>query len=398
MRTYEKTHPWLTFTLDLRKANHVVWLMLGEAQSKCEYISGVPLRPMTAKQLHSVYLAKGALATTAIEGNTLSEDEVRKRIEGKLKLSPSKEYLGQEIDNIVEACNSIAENLFTSGPAKLCVDDIKKFNLLVLKKLPLQEGVIPGEIRTYYVGVGKYRAAPPEDCNYLLERLCDWLNTEIAEFRQGDKIALGILKAIVAHLYLAWIHPFGDGNGRTARLVEFQTLIGSGVPSAAAHLLSNHYNETRTEYYRQLDSSSQSGGEVMNFVEYALQGFVDGLKDQLTVIRKQQLDVTWRNYVHELFKDKTSDSQIRRRHLALDLSQIDKPVPLSKLTEVSPRLAAAYSRKTHKTLIRDVRELMDMDLVEHTKDGIRARKEIILAFLPGRIEENQRALDFEVKA
>lgn len=54
-----------------------------------------------------------------------------------------------------------------------------------------------------------------------------------------------IFKAVVAHLYLAWIHPVGDGNGRTARLVEFQILLSSGVPSPAAHLLSNHYNQTR---------------------------------------------------------------------------------------------------------------------------------------------------------
>jgi hypothetical protein len=92
MRTYEKTHTWLKFKLDLRQAGYKVWLLLGEAQSKCEHIAGVPLRPGVAERLHSVYLAKGALATTAIEGNTLSEEEALDRIEGKLKLPPSKEH------------------------------------------------------------------------------------------------------------------------------------------------------------------------------------------------------------------------------------------------------------------------------------------------------------------
>jgi hypothetical protein len=69
-----------------------------------------------------------------------------------------------------------------------------------------------------------------------------------------------ILKAMVAHLYLAWTHPFGDGNGRTARLIEFHILLSAGVPSPAAHLFSNHYNQTRAEYYRQLDRASKSGG------------------------------------------------------------------------------------------------------------------------------------------
>jgi Fic family protein len=100
---------------------------------------------------------------------------------------------------------------------------------------------------------------------------------------------------VVAHLCLAWIHPFGDGNGRTARLVEFQILLGAGVPTPAAHLLSNHYNQTRTEYYRQLDRASKSGGEIVPFIEYAARGFVDGLREQLHKIRDQQWDVSWRS-------------------------------------------------------------------------------------------------------
>lgn len=58
-------------------------MLLGEACSKCEHISSVPLQPKTAAYLHQLYLAKGALATTAIEGNTLSEAEVVKHLEGK---------------------------------------------------------------------------------------------------------------------------------------------------------------------------------------------------------------------------------------------------------------------------------------------------------------------------
>ncbi len=44
-RTYESTHPWLRFTLDLRAAPHTLWLLLGEAQSKAEHVAGVPLLP-----------------------------------------------------------------------------------------------------------------------------------------------------------------------------------------------------------------------------------------------------------------------------------------------------------------------------------------------------------------
>ncbi len=385
MRSHEETHPWLSFSLDMRKVNFTTWMLLGEAQSKCEHIAGVPLRPQTAKILHSIYLAKGALATTAIEGNTLSEEEVLKRIEGKLSLPPSREYLGQEIDNIVEACNGIAEELFREdGPVDLCVSRIRDFNKLVLKSLPLQDGVLPGEIRRHSVGVGRYRAVEAVDCEFLLEKLCKWFSEDFIAPNKDLQMAFGILKAIIAHIYIAWIHPFGDGNGRTARLIEFRTLLSCGVPSAAAHLLSNHYNQTRSEYYRQLEMTSQSGGDLLPFVEYALRGFVDGLKEQLDRIRQQQWDVTWRNYVHEMFKDKSGEAHDRRRRLALDLSLRDDPIPLSKLTEITPRVASAYAKKTQKTLARDLNMLKSLGLIELTAGGYRAKKEIILAFLPAR--------------
>jgi hypothetical protein len=73
MRTFERTHPWISFRIDLRQARPQLWMLLGEASSKCEHIAGVPLRPATAEQLHLLYLAKGAAATTAIEGNSLTE-------------------------------------------------------------------------------------------------------------------------------------------------------------------------------------------------------------------------------------------------------------------------------------------------------------------------------------
>jgi Fic family protein len=385
MRTYEKTHPWLKFAADFHSAPPHFWMLLGECQSKCEHIAGVPLQPGIAEELHRIYLAKGVLATTAIEGNTLSEEEVLKHLDGKLRLPPSRDYLQQEIDNIIEGCNGILADIKTRKPPDISVRRIKEINRVVLKGLKLDEGIVPGEIRTGPVGVARYRGAPAEDCELLLERMCTWLNSEDFKPTRDARIGYAVLKAVLSHVYLAWIHPFGDGNGRTARLLEFQILIASGVPAPAAHLLSNHYNQTRTEYYRQLDSSSRSDGDVLPFVNYAVAGFVEGLHSQLEFIRLQQWEVAWRDFVHESFSDKTSPSDTRRRHLILDLSTQANPVTLAKLPEISARVAASYASKTDKTLSRDLNALSQMGLLLKTPDGMyRAKKEVILAFLPAR--------------
>jgi len=206
----------------------------------------------------------------------------------------------------------------------------------------------------------------------------------LSEHIRGFPFASTCAKRVRSCLYLAWIHPFGDGNGRTARLVEFQILLAAGVPTPAAHLPSNHYNQTRAEYYRQLDLASKSGGDILPFLEYAVRGFVDGLREQLNVIREQQWDVTWENYVHDVFHDKNSPAETRQRWLALDLGDKGEPVPVAKIRELTPRLAKAYAVKTPKTLQRDLGALGKLDLVERTPEGVRAKREIMLAFLPWR--------------
>lgn len=383
MRTYERTHPWINFQLNLREIKYEIWLLLGEAVSKTEHIAGVPLVPEAAKRLHQVFLAKGALATTAIEGNTLTEDEVLKHLEGELEMPPSREYLTQEIDNIVEACNLIGTQVIKEEPRSITVEEIREYNRLVLRNLPLGEEVVPGGLRKHSVMVGRYRGAPAEDCEFLLERFCSWLDE--LKFPKGQESVFSILTAIAAHLYFVWIHPFGDGNGRTARLIEFRFLLGAGFPTPAAHLLSNFYNLTRTEYYRQLDHAGRSG-DMSDFIAYAAQGLVDQLREQLKVIRNLQWDTAWENYVYQRF-GQGGDAHLRRRRLVLDLSKVTENrgwVQVKDIPDLSPRLARAYADKTEKTLSRDLNELKRMELILRQGRKVKANKGIILAFLPAR--------------
>ena len=150
-------------------------MLLGEACSKCEYIKGVPLLPETSNELHRVYLERGARATTAIEGNTLTEEDVSRLARGELELPASKEYLGAEVQNILDACNEILHGIATDQRMFADAVRIKTLNRQVLSELALDDGVEPGIIRTYDVGVARYKGAPPGECDLLLTRLCDWL-------------------------------------------------------------------------------------------------------------------------------------------------------------------------------------------------------------------------------
>lgn len=255
-------------------------MLLAEAASKIEHVAGVPLPPGLASELHILFLAKGALATMAIEGNTLDEAQALEIIRGELSLPPSQAYLQHEIENVVAACQGIMDRLLAGAAPDLTTDAIRGYNAQVLQGLPLPAEVQPGVYRQHEVRVGAYKPPLPDALPALMGRFVVFLRDgfELPERFVDRPLVAALLRAVVGHLYLAWIRSFGDGNGRTSRLVEYHALLAAGVPSNAVHLLSNHYNTTRTEYYRQLDAASRSGGRVLPFVEYALERLVDGLR------------------------------------------------------------------------------------------------------------------------
>ena len=384
-RPYERTHSWLTFNLDLRRLRHTDWLALGEAAAKCEQIANAPLTPQVSHEIHQIYLAKGALATTAIEGNTLSEDEARAALAGSLELPPSREYLERELDNIVTACNQLSAQLRQEGRFPLTVERIERMNARVLDGLTVDEGVTPGRVRTGNVSVGRYRCPEGRDAEYLLQRLCAVLNDLAAPDIRDT--AFAIIKAIFAHVYFVWIHPFGDGNGRTGRLLELAILLEAGLPQPVCHLLSNHYNLTRTNYYRELDRASRTPDGIYGFLTYALRGFVDGLDEQLGVIRQHQWQVAWVHFVHEQFRTAQSATDRRRRTLALALSSLTAPVALDELPNLGVDVARAYASLSRRTLARDVEALEQLGLLRRDGNALRVNRELVQAFLPWRYEE-----------
>lgn len=383
MGDYSAAHPWISFKLDLTRAPWRFWDRIGEAHSKCRHLANTPLPPRLALEMERVYLAKGARASTAIEGNTLSEDQAVAAVEGRLEVPESQEYLRQELENVIRALARIEQEVHRDGRYEITPERLRDLNKQVLNGLAVEGHVVPGEMRTTGITVGAvYHGPPARDCEPLIQTMCDWLDGPDFQ-RDGDRardFVHAFVRAVIAHVYIAWIHPFGDGNGRTARLVEFGILTAAGIPSVAAHLLSNHYNATRSNYYRELDRASKSGGDLIPLLGYAASGFVGELQQQLDVVHELVVQATWTNHVHSTYPRPTLTSR-RQRDLVLALPP-DRFVPRADIPTLTPQLAQAYAGKHGKTVTRDLGALARLDLIEHTREGVRARREIMLAFLP----------------
>lgn len=357
------------------------WMLLGEARSKCDHLCRVPLPKVYADQLHTISLAKGAHATTAIEGNTLSEETVRAIVE-KDPVAGSPAYQIREVQNVIEAYNWVVEQINDGRPPVLSPELIATFNRMVLDGLDgLGDHVVPGEFRTSSVVVGPYRAPDPEGCGELLARMCDWLNGPGFTGEGQMRLPTAIIRASLAHLYLAWIHPFGDGNGRTARLCEYLVLVTSGIPTTAAHLISNHCNQTRDQYYRELRYASESGGDVTRFLGYCAEGFVSGLGEQLQFVYDRQFKLAWHEHVSEQVTGR--DVEMRQRRSLIANTLLGRGVVSKRaLPLLSPELARAYSVCGPKTLTRDLNELVTLDLLIEREGSYEARDEVLLNLLP----------------
>ena len=282
------------------------------------------------------------------------------------------------------------------------VETILDYNRRILEGIVGEAGASPGgEFRSHPVTIGRSpgapQGAPQDDVPYLTQRLCDWLYHDLRGLAALGPLAQGIIRAFLAHLYIAWIHPFADGNGRTARAIELHMLIAANVPDIAAHLPSNFFHRTREEYYQALDQSRAQG--PVPFLQYALRGFAQLLREQRQEISARQRTNLWETFIQQQFEGRNSALQQRRRTLALALAvALEDPVALEDIPQLSPALRGHYLEKP-RILQRDLEALSKMTLrqpdsvlgvqapkpegiVELREDGVRGRAEVMKVFEP----------------
>lgn len=363
--------------------------MLGQCDAIIQAISSAPVKPEYKQQMLIVSLRKGARATTAIEGNTLSEAEVSRVDQGE-NLPPSKEYLQTEVKNVIEALNQIRDEVIREDKAVVLSQDlIERFNYLIGKNLGEHFSGAPGKFRMpgHNVVVGTYRPPLGEDVKALMFRFCEWMK-ETFHYEEGrQSFSEQVIQAIVAHTYIAMIHPFGDGNGRTARLIEFYILLRAGLPDIASHILSNHYNDTRQEYYRQLDLCVRQR-DLSGFISYAVLGFRDGLKGLLDIVQRNLLEMSWHKFIYDVLDSKKATGKTRaivkrRRTLALEFP-VDKWNNANDLVTISGLLAKEYATLSPTTLTRDLLELEKLELIIKEKDKYKGNIEIMQGLMPLR--------------
>ncbi len=229
-----------------------------------------PIPPTKIKSIKESLDLEWTYNSNSIEGNTLSLMETLVVVKDGLTIAGKSLREHFEVINHTEAI-AFVEDLVQPN-YKLYKRDILEVHALVLDKIDKE---IAGIYRDGSVRIQGANFVPPEALlvRELMDDLIDWYNTTAQKLHP-------IVRVSVFHHRFVWIHPFFDGNGRTARLIFNLLLMSAGFPPAII------LKVDRKKYYASLNASNK--GDYAKFfllvaqaAERSLSIYLGGLDNTL---------------------------------------------------------------------------------------------------------------------
>ena len=215
-------------------------------------------------------------ASTAIEGNPLTLEQVRALEEGR-ELSAVEARPKREILNYFAGLRYVEKH---AKKKTIRHEDIFDLHRLLAGQV-MDQGEA-GRYRTIQVRVGRHFPPAAADVSGLMFELLDWWNKKAPALSP-------VLSSSILHDQFEWIHPFADGNGRTGRALALWELYRRGFDSHHIFSVDEYYWEDRPAYYRALDAVRKDGGDLTGWLEYSAQGLRDTLDRVWTRVQSYQV-------------------------------------------------------------------------------------------------------------
>lgn len=241
-----------------------------------ERIQGAAVELSWIPALQKDTRARNGHASTAIEGNPLTLEQVRLLEEGR-ELSAVSSRPQREVLNYFAGLRYVEKH---AKKKTLRHEDIFELHRLLAASV-MDQGEA-GRYRTIAVRVGPHIPPAAAEVSGLMFELLQWWNGKSLELSP-------VLSSAILHYQFEWIHPFADGNGRTGRALALWELYRRGFDSHHIFSVDEYYWEDRPAYYAALDAVRREGGELTGWLEYCAEGLRRTLDRTWT--RIQSLDV-----------------------------------------------------------------------------------------------------------
>lgn len=227
-------------------------------------------------------------------------------------------------------------------------------------------GVLRASDHNVSFGMPPHRGAEGGDsCKNAFDQLV-WAMQH--EFQGHDPL----IQALALHYHFAAIHPFMDGNGRTARALEALLLQRADLTDRAFIAMSNYYYDEKDQYLRTLSQGRSLNHDLTPFLKFALRGIALQASRLYAEIKKNMERALFRNMMYDLFNRLASTRKrvIKDRQIEIlkTLLEVEK-IGWHALYE---KMQVHYSRvkNFHRTIIRDVTGLIQIGAINVKKlDG-----------------------------
>ncbi|MCD6209344.1 MAG: Fic family protein [Methanophagales archaeon] len=328
---------------------HKIVNNLVEITSARELILNAYLVPKWEISLRREALIRAAHASTAIEGNPLSLEEVSKLAKGR-KVTATRRTK-QEVLNYLNVLENI-EKYQEAG-------EIKETHILKLHrditKETLENPEWEGKYRDIQVYVGNkitgeiiFTPPPSNEVPILMEEFLTWLNS-----KESSKLHPVIIAGI-SHYEFVRIHPFVDGNGRCARALATLILYIHEFDVKRFFTLDDYYDSDRIAYYSALKSVNQKTLDLTQWLEY----FLEGVRVSILRVKERVLQLSLER-----------QKQREKGQIALT----ERQMKIVEFIQRNGQISSGDIQKTFKisrqAAYKEIKKLIEQDIIERRGSG-----------------------------
>ncbi len=229
---------------------------IGVIDASKEVILNSPLIPAWEAKFRKEAMERSVHHGTHLEGNRLTEEEVQDVLDGREVIARDRDV--QEVinyRNVLKFLDAISTQIGPGRAYIFTIETILEIHRLVTERLVPEE--MSGQFRFRQVvlkdsrtGVISYTPPPAQEVPYLMEDLINWINSD--EVRELHPV----IKAGIIHYEIARIHPFVEGNGRSARATATLLMFLDGYDIRRLFSLEEYFDENPMDYYLTLQAVS----------------------------------------------------------------------------------------------------------------------------------------------
>jgi Fic family protein len=337
---------------------------LTDAKASILAIQSIPFQKRWVEELQKIQLKMEIAGTTKIEGADFAGNELEIAIQAE---TPEASFTRsqKQAAAVTHTYKTIAAIRADRPIDTKLICEIHASIVTECDEDHCQPGVLRDFDNQVTFGKPTHRGAlAGEECRKAFETLAAQVQTS---YRGHEPL----IQALALHYHFAAIHPFGDGNGRTARALEALMLQRAGLKESLFIAMSNYYYDEKNKYLETLAGVRASSNNLTAFLKFGLKGVTQQSRRLSMAIREEVSKQIFRNLMRELFfrLENTRKRVIVKRQLTLLEKLLDTDGRV-EFFQFADRVKELYSTRKDPimALVRDVNRLYALGAIRITKE------------------------------